>query len=303
MKNWLMYYYNLNIDGIYPHKDENLIFEKNSDCFLLKKYDDNTMNLNNLSILNKNFNLLSSHYYSIILNKFDSYVSKIDDNDYILLKIKGLISERIELDGIVKNLILNRNTIADSNLNWGELWQKRVDYIEYQIGQLGKNKKEVLNSFCFFSGLAENAISFISQNHVDYKQCRKSLCHKRIGYPNEAIDYFNVFDLKTDYEVRDLAEYLKSKILVSDNLNEELNFIINKCDYNSDELKLFYARLMFPSYYFDLVEEILISNDNESKIEKYLEQLDVYLDFLKDTYIELSKKMELLIPKWVKIEN
>ena len=129
------------------------------------------------------------------------------------------------------------------------------------------------------------------------------MCHKRIGYPNEAIDYFNVFDLKTDYEVRDLAEYLKSKILVSDNLNEELNFIINKCDYNSDELKLFYARLMFPSYYFDLVEEILISNDNESKIEKYLEQLDVYLDFLKDTYIELSKKMELLIPKWVKIEN
>ena len=303
MKNWLLYYYNLNIKEIYPKTNDYLIFTNDDEIYLMKKYDESSMDINNLNNVNKNYNLINSNYYLLITNKLGSSISKIEDENYVLLKIKGLIGEIVEIEDIYNNLRMNSKFISNFNLDWRELWQKRVDYIEYQIGQLGKNKKEVIDSFSFFSGLAENAISFISLNHIDYKNCRTSLCHKRISYPNEAIDYYESFVLKIDYEIRDLAEYIKSKLIINGYLDQDLDFVVNKCDYNNDELKLFYARLMFPSNYLDLIEEIMISNTSENKIETYIEKSEDYINFLKDAYIELSKKMELLIPNWIKVGN
>lgn len=303
MKNWLLYYYKLNIVDIFPQKSDFLVFAKNNENYLLKKYDENSFDIKNISEVIKSYNLSHSNYYLIVDNIMGQMISKIDDSNYVLLRINGLIDTNIDLKEIVYNLQACQINGSDFKLDWRDLWQKRLDYIEYQIGQLGKNKEEVLNSFSFFSGMGENAIGFISANNIDYKNCRKSLCHERILYPNRAIDYYDILHLKTDYEIRDVAEYIKSKFLVCDNLDGDLDFIINKYGFSNDELKLFYARLLFPSNYFDLIEEIIVSNAKECKIEIYVEKVGLYIDLLKDVYVLMQKKMELLIPSWLKIEN
>ena len=60
---------------------------------------------------------------------------------------------------------------------------------------------------------------------------------------------------------------------------------------------------MFPSKYFDLVEEILVSDKDESIIEKYVENIDTYTNMLCDAYLEISKKNTLIIPEWLKTGN
>ena len=303
MNNGLIYYYNLKLQEVYPRNEDFIIFTSDDKIFLLKRFNKDLININEVSQVIKKYNIEKSNYYSLVNNRFNNIISQIEEKDYVLLVVKGILSEIIDIKTINSNLYSNRGKESAITNDWGSLWQKRVDYIEYQIGQLGKNKKEVINSFGFFSGLAENAISFININKVNYKNCKVSLTHRRILYPNIGIDYYNILYLKSDYEVRDMAEYIKSKIIIDDNLDRDLDFIINNCGYNVDDLKLFMARLMFPSKYFDLVEEILVSDKDESIIEKYVENIDTYTNMLCDAYLEISKKNTLIIPEWLKTGN
>ena len=72
---------------------------------------------------------------------------------------------------------------------------------------------------------------------------------------------------------------------------------------NNDELKLFYARLMFPTQYFDLIEEILLNNKEEKKLDNLIEQIPNYLNLLKDAYYEIKKRIDITIPNWIKTLN
>ena len=303
MNNELIYYYNLQIKEVYPKNEDYLIFTSNDQIFLLKKFNKELININEVLQLTKKYNIKSSNYYALVNNRYNNVVSQISEKEYVLLNVKGILNDIIDIRNIYSNLYIYRGLETAFNNNWGNLWQKRVDYIEYQIGQLGKEKKEVINSFGFFSGLAENAISFININKVNYKNCKVSLCHRRILYPNVGIDYNNILYLKPDYEVRDMAEYIKSKVIIDDNVDKDLNYVINSCGYNDDDLKLFMARLMFPSKYFDLVEDILVSNKDENSIEKYVEGINTYTNMLCDAYLEINKKNTLIIPDWLKTGN
>ena len=303
MNNGLIYYYNLKVKEVYPKNNDYLIFTNDDDEFILKRFNKELININEVIQLVKSYNIERSNYYSLVNNKFNNVISQIDEKDYVLLKAKGLLGDYIDVKAIYNNLYISRGIEQKYSNNWSLLWQNRVDYIEYQVGQLGKNKKEVINSFGFFSGLAENAISFISINKIDLKKCKVSLCHRRINYPNMAINYYNILNIKADYEVRDMAEYIKSKIMIDENIDNDIDYIINKCDYNVDDLKLFMARLMFPSQYFGLIEEVIVSDTTESLVEKYVEKIDSYLHMLSDVYLEISKKNTLIIPEWLKTQN
>ena len=46
-------------------------------------------------------------------------------------------------------------------------------------------------------------------------------------------------------------------------------------------MKLLFARFLFPSYYFDLYEDILEKDLNENKIINILKKTSKYEDFLK----------------------
>ena len=298
MKNMLKYYYNLQDIEILEKNNDYLIIDKNNYTYLLKKYEEN-ININYINnILNK---IGKSNNYGIILLNFNqSYITKYNDNKYILIKLNGIINEKIELNEIINNTLKYHVLDNKNNLDLISLWSKKIDYLEYQVSSLGKEKKELLNSFSFFIGLAENAISFINVNHINFNNINKSLCHLRIKYNEKVLDYYNPINILIDYEIRDYAEYLKNKILISDDISKDFIFILNNANLSNDAIKLLYARLLFPTFYFDDVEDILLNNLDEKEINKYIDNLPNYLNMLKDIYLEIQKKgISLDIPNWI----
>ena len=61
-------------------------------------------------------------------------------------------------------LILNETKSKLYRNSWASLWSAKLDYFEYQVSELGKDKPLILDSFSYYLGLGENAISYLLVN-------------------------------------------------------------------------------------------------------------------------------------------
>ncbi len=297
MNNIVNYYYNLkNIDII--NLDNNYLIMDNNDYSYLLYEVNNNININNtINILSK---INNSLYGDLILNNNKSYITKIDNNYYVLIRLKGIINDEISLKDMVNNNIKYRYLNNNNNIDLNKLWSNKIDYLEYQVSQLGTNYNEILNSFSFFIGLSENAISFLNINNINYNNTHKTINHLRIKNNMLFIDYYNPINILIDYDIRDYSEYIKSKLLITDDIDSDIKYILNNANLSDDDIKLFYARLMFPTIYFDKVEDILIDKVEEKELDKYIEIIPRYINMLKDVYLEINKKgISIDIPNWI----
>lgn len=295
MNNILDYYYNLKKIDIININNNYLIMDNNDYSFLLYEVDKD-VNLNNTIKLLGSLN--NSNYSDLILNNNRSYITKIDEKYYVLIKLKGIINEVITLKDMVNNNIKYR--INNYSLDLSKLWSRKIDYLEYQVSELGNEYNEILDSFSFFIGLSENAISFLNVNNINYNNTHKTISHLRVKNNELFLDYYNPLNILIDYDIRDYAEYIKSKLLITDNIDNDINYILNNANLSIDDIKLFYARLMFPTLYFDKVEEILIDKKDEKELEVYIENIQIYINMLKDVYLEITKKgISIDIPDWI----
>ena len=72
-------------------------------------------------------------------------------------------------------------------------------------------------------------------------------------------------------------------------------------NFSKDEYILLISRLLFPTYYFDICDEIISNNVNEDKIKKVLDKSNDYITFLKSTfyYIIYNKKINIPYIEWI----
>ena len=52
---------------------------------------------------------------------------------------------------------------------------------------------------------------------------------------------------------------------------------------------MLFARLLYPTYYFDLYESIMNKDTDEEELVKVIKRVDEFELFLKKTYLEISK--------------
>ena len=299
MNNLLNYYYNINIIDIIKLDQNYLIFDDNSNNYLLYKINEYNNINNTIKILS---NLKITNKYSYILKNINNkYITNIDNINYVLLFIKGIINEEITLKDIINNT--NEYQYFDNKINIVDLWSKKLDYLEYQVSELAKNNIELLNSFSLFLGIGENAISFIDINNINFNNIRSSLMHYRINNKELNINFYNIINTIIDYNVRDYSEYLKIKCLNNEDISNDIITIVNKTNLNNDELKYFYARLLFPTIYFDTVEEILLKEKEESSLDIFINNLNNYYNMLNEVYLEIKKRISIDIPLWIKSQR
>lgn len=296
MNNILEYYYNLNKIDIINMEKNFIIFDNNDYSYLLYEVEEKLDLSNNIKILK---NISKSFYGDVIINNNGSYITKIEDKYYVLIKLKGIINDTISLNEMINNNIKFR-IVSNNVTDLSKLWSEKVDYLEYQVSQLAGNYDELLDSFSFFIGLCENAISFLNINKIDFNNTHKTISHQRINNDMLFIDYYNPLKILIDYDIRDYAEYIKSKLLVTDDIDNDIKIILNNAKLSTDDLKLFYARLMFPTNYLDKVGEILIDNKEEKELDIFIEIIPRYINMLKDVYYEITKKgISIDIPNWI----
>lgn len=306
MEQFLKYFYNIYVDKIYS-KNESYYFYKDNNLFWVVKNYRTEDELKDIYQIN--YELLNANYpvSEIILNIYNLPVSSFENNNYVLLKINCNTSSDVDLNDILKinyNLYLNKDKKELYRNNWAELWERKIDYFEYQIKELGRNKKIILNSFSYYIGLAENAISIAnntSLNNPNYNLDNIVLSHRRVNYPNMEYDYYNPLNFIFDLEVRDVAEYIKSMFFYTDRKKtlKELTNYINKSSLNNYTANMLYARLLYPSYYFDIYEKVIEDLEDENDLLEVINKTDEYELFLKDVYYELSKKFNIEIVLWI----
>ena len=62
---------------------------------------------------------------------------------------------------------------------------------------------------------------------------------------------------------------------------------------------MFYARLLYPSYYFDVYDLVMKKNVNEEELVEIVKRSNDYEEFLKKTYLEISKYVRLDKIDWI----
>ena len=185
--------------------------------------------------------------------------------------------------------------------NWVNLWSEKIDYYEYQISELSRKYKILHNTIDYYIGLGENAISYLVNNQEKNKQERFILSHKRIKTNYNSFEFYNPLSYIIDSRVRDTTEYIKDAFFNDMiGINEVKNIIIYN-NYNYDEYVLFIARLLFPSYYFDIYDEIINNDLDENNIIKIVNKTKDYEIFLSQiiSYI-LSNNIMIEQIDWLK---
>lgn len=304
MKEIINYYYNFDINDLVEHNNYSS-FSYYGDVFYFVFFNRTEEELKDLIDICIELKYKGIRVHDIVMNKFNSMLTKVGDNSYLLLKLnsnKDIVVNFNDVCNNLNNLKLNKTNSKLYRNNWGELWSKKVDYFEYQIKELGKDKNVILDSFSYYIGLAENAISYVNKVNTvigisEYDNI--TLSHRRIFYPNTNLNYLNPLSFIFDLEVRDVAESLKNGFFNNEDSLLDLSLYLNSKRLTSYSYHMLYARLLYPSYYFDLYEEVMNNNLNDEKLIKIIKKVDDYELFLMEAYEEIRKYTNLERVDWL----
>lgn len=276
MNNFIEYFYKIKIDkAIY--NDKYYSFSYNGYIYRLYIYDDSYNNLKSLYGINKRLveNTLMSE---IIVNINNDIVSSYNGVSYILIKIFVNINKRISLEEIS---FLSKSLYKDKiNVNWGILWSNKIDYLEDLINENGKKYPLIVDSFNYFVGMCENAIAYFNSIMLD-SNYKYVVSHKIIKWDDTVEVLYNPMNITFDYRVRDIAEYIKNSFFNNNyNIFNEIVIYLNNNQLTLMEVKLLISRLLYPSFYFEMYEDILIDNKEEKIILGVISRLDEYENYL-----------------------
>lgn len=302
MKESIEYYYNLTIDELFIEKDVYHFKLENRD-FYFNYFSRDVKDLEDIIKCNIELKNHGINTHIILKNINKDYLTKIEDQNYILIEVinKGEIISISDIIDYNRKFIL----IDSSNLyrnNWSYLWQTKIDYIESQLKEI-KTNIIIENSIDYYIGLAENAIYYVNIIEKKYPISNLDkivLSRKRIYFPNYKLNYLNPLSFIFDLEVRDVAEYIKSYFFAGENAMVELETFLKSTHLTTYSYNMLFARLLYPSYYFDIYEKIVNTNEKSEKILKVISLNEEYEKFLKKAYELISKYAPLENIEWLK---
>ena len=298
MNNFIKFFYNMKVTNT-NFINNYYEFNHNNNYYRLYILNEeyNIYNYNNIYTINKELinNTLMSE---IILNKDKNIITTYHNINYILLKINCNINKNItleEIDYLSKVKIVNNN-----KSNWGLLWSKKIDYLEVLISENGKKYPQVVNSFNYFIGLSENAISYY--NNIDIDNNMMYYISHKVLRPTDKVDsLYNPLNIIYDYRVRDVAEYIKNSFWTDNhNIYNELNNYLYKNNLSLNEVKLLISRILFPSFYFDLYEDIFNYNKDEKILNNIISRIDEYEEYLNSIIIYFKRFYPIDEIEWLK---
>lgn len=295
MKNIIEYYYNLRIDELH-NKDDNYYFNINNNNFIFKPYTGNIERSYDIYKLNT---IMSNKFNidNIILNKYNNPLTKINDNFYILTSNKK--EKKLALP-LISNMALNNINIESLERNkWEVLWENKVDYYEMQLGENEKKYPLIRESFDYFVGLAENAISYLVNTKLELKPTIND--QKVVSHNNIEISLNEPSNLILDHKARDVAEYIKYSFFNNNqNIFNELNEYFYHNYYSPYGIRVLFSRILYPSFYFNTYDKIISGKVEEKELNKIISKINNYEIYLYNIYLYLRKYYNIPSVEWLK---
>ena len=300
MKNIINYFYNLNITKL-TNKDNIYSFYDNDELYHFYIYNNNIKNLNLTKDIDDSLKK-DTLIHEIIINKDNSIITYYNNIPYILCKINININKPITLGEI--NYLSSKVIITNSKItyhSWQDLWSIKMDYLEKVINENGKKYPIIVDSFNYFVGMAENAISYynnLSNKEVDNNSL--VISHRIININDTVYAIYDPVNIIIDHKARDIAEYIKYSFF-SDNTNifKELNVYFKYNYYTKDDVVMLLARVLYPSFYFNMYEDIMINSKEEKIITNITSKLDKYELYLAKVFKYFNNFYNLPVPEWL----
>ncbi len=300
MKNIINYFYNLNITEL-TNKDNIYSFYDNDELYYFYIYNNNIKNINLTKDIDDSLKK-DTLIHEIIINKDNSIITYYNNIPYILCKINININKPITLGEI--NYLSSKVIITNSKItyhSWQDLWSIKMDYLEKVINENGKKYPIIVDSFNYFVGMAENAISYynnLSNKEVDNNSL--VISHRIININDTVYAIYDPVNIIIDHKARDIAEYIKCSFF-SDNINifKELNVYFKYNYYTKDDVVMLLARVLYPSFYFNMYEDIMINSKEEKIITNITSKLDKYELYLARVFKYFNNFYNLPVPEWL----
>ena len=298
LKNTLNYFYNIEVDDI-RQNDKIFYFDYAGYRYGLVPYKGEVNLLP--EIYNLHIQALSQgiNVHQIITNKDGNIATLVNGTPYILMRIY-YDKEKVDLDKIMSFSF----TYYDENsslirTDWEKLWSDKIDYLEYEISQVGVKHPEIRDSFSYFVGLGETSIGLVNMIMQGKEPMIKTISHDRIRSNDTLFDLYNPLNLVIDYRVRDVAEYLKYKYFSGENIDNDINYFFKYGNLSLNEYLLFLARMIYPTYYFDIYEEIISGKDRTQSLKKIITKVDDYELLLKKIYAYYKNHFQVFRIEWL----
>lgn len=298
MKNVLNYYYNLNpIDihlsnGIYK-------FNYNNEFYVLYPTNLSVSEIENsyrisLYLLNRGF-----YTNQIIPNNKNGLYIELNGDKFVLMKALNNSDNIIKISDIINFSNNSRIEIKETNRKkWYDLWINKLDYFEYQISQFGKKYPIIRESFSYYLGISETGITLL--NNLNIIENNNFVAHRRINYNMTLFELYNPLNYIIDSKSRDISEYIKSKLILTNDIVEEIKENLHYLNLTNDEILLFYIRMFYCSFYFDQYEKIIEHKEKEDSIVKIINNTKNYELILKDISNYLGFYINIPDIEWIK---
>ena len=291
MKNKIRYYYNFNdfsltrIKDCYYFRYQNILYSferiENIEYFQVI-----------LSILKS---IPSSRFFKVVPNIYNDDFCTINNQSYALFMHR---SSDFSLYKEIINLPMFNYHIPNIKIfPWDFLWIKKINYYEYQIKHIFNVDTSLIINDCFYYyvGMAENAISYLKYNSAFFSS-NLCLCHKRISIK----DFFHPQNIIVDCYPRDVSEYIKYLFFSNAYQGFCFSSFFELLHFSYNDFVLLYARLLFPSYFFDIYDNIVNTHSDYSALKSILLRVDEYNNFLHYIYTIICKFIEIPEVLWIK---
>lgn len=279
----LKYYYNLENIEAFSMKNKTIFITTSGEQYALQEFN-NIEQLNSIIGLLKEMNIENEFNVIVKTNFNENYFEK-NNKKYVLIKLSEEKQQRLIHNPIKCNTALYDNIKRN---NWYVLWSIKNRKIKELV--LSVVKEDMVNEmFDYFMGLAENAILYIKKVSFNEKNLALFISHNRIE--NNIIN--SPLNIIIDRRERDYAEMIKYLYFNLDDNDMQLKEVIDSALKENLSLEIIYARVLYPTYYFDYIDE------NIEIDQIYFKRLLNYESFLKKIYDIISEKKRIKKIDWL----
>lgn len=303
MKESIEQNYNITLDYI-NDENNNYSFKYKNEDYIFTFFNRGKNELDEIIKCNEELKKMNIKTLLFVPNKFNNIITTINETNYVLLHVPNNYKQEVDLTEIIgnnKKLVLKHDYTNLYRNNWSNLWSEKLDYYEYQIRELGKDKDVILDTFGYYEAMAINAISLINNNNYvfDEQKDKLTLSHRRIFFPNYKLNFYNPLNYIFDLEIRDIAEYIKTDFFYGTEAYLDLKTFLNSVRLSNYSYQMFYARLLYPSYYFDIYDKIMNKQKDQQEMLNIISKSQDYEMFLKKAYLEISKYAKIDKIPWL----
>lgn len=303
MKESIEQNYNITLDYI-NDENNNYSFKYKNEDYIFTFFNRGKNELDEIIKCNEELKKMNIKTLLFVPNKFNNIITTINETNYVLLHVPNNYKQEVDLTEIIgnnKKLVLKHDYTNLYRNNWANLWSEKLEYYEYQIRELGKDKDVILDTFGYYEAMAINAISLINNNNYvfDEQKDKLTLSHRRIFFPNYKLNFYNPLNYIFDLEIRDIAEYIKTDFFYGTEAYLDLKTFLNSVRLSNYSYQMFYARLLYPSYYFDIYDKIMNKQKDQQEMLNIISKSQDYEMFLRKAYLEISKYAKIDKIPWL----